>query len=82
MHMDTMKYEKLADIQGSLEATLLESYLEAQGIDVELFQESVGHSSYAVTVDGLGNVQVFVPKAQIAEARELLKAFREGTGEE
>ncbi len=80
--MDTMKYEKLADVQGRLEATMIESYLEAQGIDVELFQESVGQSSYAVMVNGLGNVQVFVPKAQIAEARELLRTFREGIGEE
>jgi len=76
--MDEMKYERLVDIQGRLEASLLESYLEAQGIDVELIQESLGQSSYAVTVNGLGRVQVFVPRAQIDEARELLKIFREG----
>lgn len=76
--MDEMKYERLTEIQGRLEADMLESYLEAQGIDVELIQESIGHSSYAVLVDGLGRVQVFVPREKINEARELLKAYQEG----
>jgi hypothetical protein len=76
--MEKMKYEKLTDLQGRLEANMVESYLEAQGIDVELIQESLGQSSYAVSVNGLGRVQVFVPKDQIEEARQLLKTFREG----
>lgn len=79
--MDEMKYEKLTDLQGRLEANMVESYLEAQGIDVELIQESVGQSSYAVTINGLGRVQVFVPRSQIKEARELLNAFRSGIDE-
>ncbi len=79
--MDEMKYEKLTDLQGRLEANMVESFLEAQGIDVELIQESVGQSSYAVTINGLGRVQVFVPRDQIKEARELLKAFRSGIDE-
>ncbi len=79
--MEEMKYARLTDVQGRLEATMIESYLEAQGIDVELIQESVGHSSYAVTIDGLGRVQVFVPRENIEEARELLKAFRTGINE-
>ena len=75
--MEEMKYERLTDVQGRLEADMIESYLEAEGIDVELIQESIGHTSYAVTVNGLGRVQVFVPKAQIEEARAWLKAYRE-----
>jgi|WetSurMetagenome_2_1015567.scaffolds.fasta_scaffold451456_2 hypothetical protein len=76
--MDTMKYEKLTDVQGRLEATMIESFLEAEGVDVELIQEAVGQSSFPVTVDGLGNVQIFVPKDQIEEAVELLRIFHEG----
>ncbi len=76
--MEEMKYERLVDVQGRLEANMLESYLEAQGIDVELIQESLGQSSYAVTVNGLGRVQVFVPREQLAEARELLKIYQKG----
>ena len=76
--MDTMKWERLTEVQGRMEAELIESFLEANGIDVELIQESVGHSSFPVMVDGLGRVQVFVPKEKTLEARSLLKEFREG----
>jgi hypothetical protein len=79
--MEEFKYQKLTEAQGRLEANMIESYLEAQGIDVELIQESIGQSSYAVTVDGLGRVQIFVPIAQMEEARDLLKILREGNGE-
>lgn len=75
---DEMKYEKLSEVQGRMEADMIESYLEAQGIDVELIQESVGHTSLAVTVDGFGRVQIFVPKDKIQEAREWLKTYQEG----
>ncbi len=73
--MDSMKWERVAEIQGRLEADLIESYLEANGIDVELVQEAIGRSVIPVTIDGLGRVQVFVPKGKVAEARELLKDF-------
>jgi hypothetical protein len=77
--MDTLKWEKLTEIQGRLEAELIESFLEANGVDVELIQESVGHSAFPVMVDGLGRVQIFVSKDKLQEARELLKDFREGS---
>ena len=60
--MDQLTYEILAEVFGRLEAELIESLLEAEGIDVELVQESVGHTIYPVSVDGLGRVQIFVPK--------------------
>jgi hypothetical protein len=80
--MDQMTYEILAEVFGRMEAELIESLLEAEGIDVELVQESVGHTIYPVAVDGLGKVQIFVPKKQIQEAREWLKTYREGIDEE
>ena len=72
--MNDMKYEVLTEVSGRPEAEFLKSYLEAQGIDVELFQESVGQTM-GLTVDGLGTVQIFVPKDQAAEARQLLEEF-------
>lgn len=75
--MDELQRELLTEIHGRLEAELLESYLEAHGIDVELIQEAVGRTIYPVTVDGLGLVQVFVPKVRASEARELLATFRQ-----
>jgi hypothetical protein len=80
--MDQLTYEKLAEVQGRLEAEMIESLLEAEGIDVELVQESVGHTIYPVSIDGLGRVQIFVPKDKIHEAREWLKAYRDGIQEE
>ena len=76
--MDTMKWERLVEVQGRLEAELLESYLEANGVDVELIQESVGHSAFPVMIDGLGRVQIFIPKEKSQEARDLLKEYNEG----
>lgn len=69
--MNDMKYELLTEVNNRLEAELLESYLEANGIDVELFQESVGQNAFPVTNDILGHVQVFVPKEKIKEAKKL-----------
>jgi hypothetical protein len=79
--MDTMKWERLIEIQGRLEAELIESYLEANGVDVELIQESVGHSAFPVMVDGLGRVQIFIPKEKAQEAHELLNEFIGGSNQ-
>ena len=79
--MEQLKYEILTEINGRLDAEMIESLLEAEGIDVELIQESIGHSAYPVAVDGLGRVQIFVPKDKIQEAREWLKVYRDGIEE-
>jgi len=73
--MDELKWELLTEVQGRLEAELLKGYFEAYGIEVELFQESVGHHIYPVTINGLGRVQLFVPKAQTQEAHQLLDEY-------
>ncbi|MCK6540837.1 MAG: hypothetical protein L6Q26_12355 [Anaerolineales bacterium] len=73
--MDNLKWELLTEVQGRLEADLLKSYFAAHGIDVELFQEAVGHHIYPVTVNGLGRVQLFVSKEQAEEARRLLDEY-------
>ncbi len=73
--MDELKWEILTEVQGRLEAEFLKSYLGAQGIEVELFQESIGQHAYVVTVDGLGRVQLFVSKEQAQEARRILDEY-------
>ena len=72
--MNDMKYEVLTEVSGRPEAEFLKSYLEAQGIEVEMFQESVGQTM-GLTINGLGTVQIFVPKEQAAEARRLLEEY-------
>lgn len=73
--MDELKWELLTEVQGRLEANLLKTYFEAYGIDIELFQEAVGHHIYPVTIDGLGRVQLFVSKEQAETARQLLEEY-------
>jgi len=70
--MDEMKYAMLTEVTGRWRADILESFLEAEGIDVELIQDSISHSTFASPFTG---VQVFVPKDKIDQARELLKNF-------
>jgi hypothetical protein len=72
--MDNLKWELLTETNGRMQADLLKSYLEAEGIEVEYFQEAIGHI-YGITIDGLGRVQLFVPKEKAAQARELLAAY-------
>ena len=73
--MDELKWEVLTEVQGRLEAEFIKSYLEAAGIETELFQESVGHHIYPVTINGLGRVQIFVSKEQADEARQILEEY-------
>lgn len=74
--MNDLKYELLTEVQGRMEADLIKSYLEAHGIPVEMFQESVGHTAFPVTIDGLGRVQLFVPKEKSRQAHELLDMYQ------
>ncbi len=73
--MDDVKWELVGVFNGRLEAELIESFLKARGIEVTLFQEAVGHHIYPVTVDGLGRVELFVPKESSAEARQLIAEY-------
>lgn len=74
--MDDVKWELVGVFNGRLEAELLQSYLEARGIEVAIFQEAVGHHIYPVTIDGLGRVQLFVSRENSAEARELIRQYQ------
>jgi hypothetical protein len=76
--MDEMKYEKIAEVERP-QADVIESFLEAEGIDVEIIEESVWRTSYSTTFH---TVQVFVPKKKVKQALELLKSFNLGMNEE
>jgi Putative prokaryotic signal transducing protein len=78
--MDELKWGLLTETAGRLQADLLKSHLEAAGIEVELFQEAVGRHIYPVMVDGLGRVQIFVPKSQLASARAIIAEYSQEDG--
>lgn len=73
--MDDIRWEKATEVNGRLEAEMLKSFLEAEGVPVELFQEGAGQA-FAVNVGALGLVQVFVPKERLDEALTLIDAFQ------
>ena len=78
--VDQLNWELLTETAGRLQADLLKSHLEAAGIEAELFQEAVGRHIYPVTIDGLGRVQIFVPRPQLRAAREIVAEYEREIG--
>ncbi len=70
--MDELKYEKIGEANNRAEAEVIESFLEAEGIDVELVEESISRTAYAFP---LTRVEIFVPKEKAKQAHKLLKEF-------
>jgi hypothetical protein len=54
-----------------LEAQIIKGRLESEGIPVLLRYESAG-LVYGLTIDGLGQVKVMVPRRLAEEAKEIL----------
>jgi hypothetical protein len=73
--MDKLTWAKLTEVYGRMDADFIQSYLNAEGIETELFQEAVGHHIYPTTIDGLAKVQIFVKKEELEEARKLMEHF-------
>jgi hypothetical protein len=80
--MDELKWELLAEVYGRMDAELIKSYFEAQGIELELIQEGVGRSVFPTNIDDFGRVQIFVSKENAKEARKLYKEFQEQINKE
>ena len=59
-------------VQGELRANIIKSHLEAEGIPVYLKYESAG-IIYGITVDGIGEVKIFVPRECAEEARKIIE---------
>jgi hypothetical protein len=57
---------------GIIKARIIEGRLEAEGIPVRLQYEPIG-PIYAITVDGLGEVQILVPEKWVDHARRVLE---------
>jgi hypothetical protein len=54
-----------------MEAQIIKGRLESEGIPVLLSYESAG-LVYGITIDGLGEAKVMVPKRLAEEAKEIL----------
>ena len=66
--------------QGELEANVIKSHLESEGIPVLLEYESVGRV-IGLTVDGLGMIKVLVPQELAEVAKQIIKPRDTGQGE-
>jgi Putative prokaryotic signal transducing protein len=77
--MSELTYEKVGEANNRAEAEIIEGFLEAEGIDVELVEESISRSAYAFP---LTRIEIFVPKEKALQASNFLKEFDEGKPEE
>ena len=74
-------FEVICVVQGDLQASVIKSHLESEGIPVFLEYESAG-KVIGLTIDGLGEVRILVPKKLAEEARRIIEPREiDSTGE-
>lgn len=56
---------------GRMQAQIIKSKLESEGIPVALQFEAAGEL-YGISIDGLGAVSILVPESELEKARKLL----------
>jgi hypothetical protein len=71
-------WEVVARAAGMAQANLITGRLTSDGIPTRLRYEAAG-TIYAITIDGLGEVQILVPVPQWERARETLsRSYSDG----
>lgn len=71
------KEVELIRIPGGINAESIVSALRGRGIPARAHGEIVG-AIYGLTIDGLGEVSIFVPEEHLEEARSILAAGEHG----
>jgi hypothetical protein len=69
--LDEEKWEVVHTTSGMTHANIILGRLETEGIPTRLKYEAVG-AIYAITIDGLGQVDILVPEQWIEIARDIL----------
>ena len=67
--------------QGELQASVIKSHLECEGIPVMLEYESAGRV-FGLTVDGLGEVRIKVPVEFAEQAKRIIEPEDTGNAED
>ena len=75
--MSSSNEVRLARVPGGINAESILAALRGRGIPARAHGEPVG-AIYGLTVDGLGEVSIFVPEEYLEEARTLLAAGEHG----
>jgi hypothetical protein len=65
------KWDRVAFAPGMVMADIIKGRLETEGIPVKLRYEAAGRI-YALTLNGLGEVEVLVPSGCLRRAREII----------
>ncbi len=65
----------LMTTQDEGEAEIVRGLLHTHGIPAQVVSD-ITHSVYPLTLDGLGEIRIFVPTGSLHEAREVLAAYR------
>jgi hypothetical protein len=68
---------KLVRVPGGIEAESIVAALRGNGIPARVQGEAVG-AIYGLTLDGLGEVSIFVPKELLEDAKSVLAAAERG----
>lgn len=71
------EWKLLEETAGMLQAELVRSVLEAQGIMVTLVQEGAGRAM-GMTFGSMGAVQILVPASSLEAARQVLVDYNLG----
>ena len=69
---DELELKEVLKVQGSVEAEVVKSFLESNGIPV-FFRGLVVQSVHAFSADGLGQVRICVPEKDYETAKKLLE---------
>ena len=76
--MDEEKWAVACRASGMTTANIIVGRLETEGIPTRLKYEAVG-AIYAITIDGLGEVEIMVPGTLLDKAREVLSQSYDDT---
>jgi hypothetical protein len=66
---------ELTKVQGEFEAQVLRAMLECEGIDAAI-RAGIAQSVLPFTVDGLGEVKVFVHRRDLERAEAVIEEYR------
>jgi hypothetical protein len=69
---DKSDFIVIKKVQGELIANIIKAHLESEGIPVFLKYEAAG-IIYGITVDGIGEVKILVPKEYAEDARKIIE---------
>jgi len=76
------KWALLTEVYGRMNAELIKSLLNANGIEVELFQEAIGGNfAYPTNVGEFALVQIFVPTNKLSESKDIFENSQNGSME-